>query len=106
MLWSRRLRLAIRAIWSVLSEIKEVGAFHAVPVTIGYMVEPYAVGVVGGIAAVAQKQNVLSFRRVADGTRIALLFFLFNQILAKPLLDIKLGDLFLLLDRICGYGGA
>jgi hypothetical protein len=86
-------------------ELEEVRALHAVPVTSGNIVEANAVGVVGSIAAIAQQQHVFPLPRVADWTGIAI-FLIFLGVLAKPLLCIEFGNLFLVFDFVCGNGGA
>lgn len=89
----------------LFGEVEEMGALHAVPVAIGDVVEADAVGMVGGIAAVAKQEDVFSLGRVADGTRVGLFLFLL-RVLAKPLLNIELGDLLLVFDRVRGNSRA
>lgn len=57
-------------------------------------------GVVGSIAAIAQQQYVFPLPRVADWAGIAF-FLVFLRILAKPLLCIEFGNLFLVFDFVC-----
>lgn len=93
------------AVLGFFRELKQVGALHAVPVAIRNAVEADAVGVIGSIAAIAQQQNIFSFGRIADGAGIRFLLFLFG-ILAKPLLDVELGHLLLVLYCICRNGSS
>lgn len=83
-----------------------MGTFHAIPVTIWDMFKADAMRVVGGVAAVTQQQDILPLGRVAYGARVALLLLLLCYIFAKPLLDIELGDLFLVLDIVRGNSSA
>jgi hypothetical protein len=77
-----------------------VSTFHAVPVALGHFLHPEAVRVVRCIAAIAKEEDVLPLGGVADGTWAALLLLLFN-IFNKPLLKVKVGDLFLVVDVVC-----
>jgi hypothetical protein len=56
------------------------------------------------IAAVAEQEDVLTFGRVADRARVALFFFGLG-VVAKPLLNVELGHLFLVLNTVGGHGG-
>jgi hypothetical protein len=76
-----------------------MGTFHAIPSTLRDVIDTDAVRVVGCIAAIAKQEDVLSFCRVADGAWIGLLL-LFIRVLPKPLLHVKLGNLFLIFDVV------
>lgn len=89
----------------LFGEVKQMGALHAVPVAIGDLVEADAVGVVGGIAAIAEQQYIFSLGGIADGAGICLFVFLFG-IFAQPLLDVEFGHLLLVLNGVGGYSGA
>ena len=77
-LGAHRPRASVCRVARLICEIKEVTALHTVPVTIWDAVEPYAIGVVGCIAAIAQQEDILSLCRVADGTRVVLLRLLLD----------------------------
>lgn len=94
-----------QGVLGLFGEVEEVGAFHAIPIAIGNVVETNTVGVVGRIATVTQQEYIFSFGRIADGTGVGFVVFLL-RVLTEPLLDIKLGDLFLVFDRIRRNGGA
>jgi hypothetical protein len=51
----RRFRVCGTAIRAILGKLEQVSTFHAIPVALGNMIKPYAMRVVGSIAAVAQK---------------------------------------------------
>jgi hypothetical protein len=79
---------------------------HAVPVAVRYSFETYAMGVVGCVAAIAQKKNIFSLCRIANRAWVALFFFVFFGIFAKPLSYIELGNLLLILNIVLGDGGS
>ncbi len=83
----------------LFGQVEEMGALHAVPVAIGYVVETNTVGMIGCIAAITQQKDVFSLGRIADGAGVGFLLFLL-RVLTKPLLDIELGNLLLVLDRV------
>jgi hypothetical protein len=60
---------------------------------------------ISGVATVAKQKYVFLLSRVTNGAWIAL-FWLFFCILAQPLLNIELGDLFLVFDFVLGNGGS
>ena len=58
----------------ILRELEEVGTLHAVPVAFGNLLQTNAVGVVGGVAAIAEQEDILTVGRVANGAWVALFF--------------------------------
>ena len=83
----------------LICKLEQVAALHAVPVTVGNVIQADAVGVVGGIAAVAEQEDILPVRGVAYRARMSLLRLLLH-VLAQPLLEIKLGYLLLVFDIV------
>lgn len=95
------LGFGVGAVGGVLSEAEQVSTFHAVPVAVRDTIETDAMSMIGSIAAIAQEQDIFPLGRVAYGTRVGFLFLL-RGVVAKPSLDVELGDLLLVLDTICG----
>jgi hypothetical protein len=86
-------------LWLIL-ELEKMGTFHAVPCAVGDCIETNAVGVIGGIAAVAKEEDIFPLCRVADRARIALFLLLLLGIIAQPLGHVEFGDLLLVLDFV------
>lgn len=86
--------------------MEKVRTLHAIPVAIGDVIEADTTGVVRGIAAVTQEQDVLTLRRIAYGARVPCLLLCLVGIIAQPLMDVELGNLFLVLDIVSRDGGA
>lgn len=76
-----------------------VCTFHAEPGALRNFFQADAVGVIRGIAAIAQEQDVLMICGVADWTRCN--FLLFLGILVQPCKGIELGHLFLVFYFVC-----
>lgn len=83
----------------LICKLEQVAALHAVPVTIGHVIQADAVGVVGGIAAIAEQENIFPVRGVAYRARVSL-FRLLLHVLAQPLLEIEFGYLLLVFDVV------
>lgn len=103
--WTRRGWATARVLGSV-GELKEMGTFHAVPVALGDVLEADATGVVRGIAAITEEQDVFTLGGVAYGAGSALVLFFRFGVFTEPLLEVKLGHLFLVLDVVDRNGGA
>ena len=102
----RRDNLHIVVFLSLLVRLpKEILALYAVPVALRNAGEAQAECVVGGVAAVAEEQDLFPLCAVAHGARPRVLLLLLN-VLAEPLLEVELGHLFLVLDVVRGDSGA
>lgn len=77
--WSRGTTFRLEGL-RVLGELEEVCTFHAIPVTVGNMIETDAVGVVCSIAAIAEQKYIFSFGRIADWARVGIFLFLFGVV--------------------------
>lgn len=97
--------LVLLLILVLVGELKEIAALYAVPVTIWDVVQTQTVCVVVRIAAVAEEQDVLPLRGIANRAWARFLL-LFLDVLAQPLLKVELGNLFLVLDVVRGNGGS
>lgn len=82
-----------------------MSTFHAIPGTLGDVIEADAVRVVGCITAIAKQEDVFSLCRVADGAWVGF-FLLFFGVLPEPLLYIEFGNLLFILDVVGGNGDA
>lgn len=77
--------------------------------TTGNIVEADAVGMVRSIAGIAQEEDVLSIRQVANGAWPRGLLLFFTRVVYEPCLEVELLRLFPILDlvrrkeRSCGF---